>query len=791
MLLTQTRIICSALISFSFAAFALAAVPQTINYQGYLKNGSAPASGPVNMTFSLYSSASPRNNPVWRESAKPVVVTNGIYSTQLGSATTISATFDVPYYLGVLVGADATEMLQPLSSTGYAFRASTVDSVISSGTASNPNITLGSSANLAGGSGVTGATVSGGGETGAHCYDSSSGVYNRTCANIASNLYATVGGGSSNIASGQGASVGGGYANTSSGVDAAVGGGYGNTTSATYTTVGGGLLNTASFDAATVGGGFGNTASNYDATVGGGAKNIASGQFATIGGGSGNTSSGVEAAVGGGSSNTASGTDATVGGGTGNSAGGNYATVGGGNSNTTSGQWASVGGGYRNTASGETATVGGGYRNTTSAMYATVGGGLLNTASNSYSTVGGGNGNNTSGTFATVGGGSGNTSSATYATVGGGYANTSNGSFATIGGGYQNTAGGDFSWAGGRQATVRDAATALNTTGDQGTFVWADTQGAVFTSNGPNQFLIRAAGGVGINTNSPGAGLHLKGTGFPNSFLYLDTNAAGQDSGIRFYENGITVGAHLYWSAAAQNLKLYNGISVSGIDITNTGNVGIGTATPGSKLDVNGNANMSGSLVATTATITGNNNWNLDSSEGDFKVGNGTYRLKIGVPTGGGGAGDIAIKADGGQSHLSFIASGGTGIYSNTGRTAGVTLAAGGSAWAAVSDRNMKQDIEELDTFAILNKLSLLPVYSWRYKTEVSGARHVGPMAQDFYAAFGLGDSDKTITTVDADGISLAAIKALKAENDAQRVEIDDLKTRLYRLERVLGLKTP
>jgi hypothetical protein len=268
--------------------------------------------------------------------------------------------------------------------------------------------------------------------------------------------------------------------------------------------------------------------------------------------------------------------------------------------------------------------------------------------------------------------------------------------------------------------------------------------------------------------------------------MYLDTNVAGLDSGIRFYENGTIVGAHLYWSASVQNLKLYNGISVSGIDITNTGNVGIGTATPGTKLDVNGNANISGALVATTATITGNNNWNLDSTEGDFKVGNGTYRLKIGVPNDGYGAGDIAIKADGGQSHLSFIAAGGTGIYSNTSRTAGVSLAAGGSTWSVVSDRAMKQDIEDLDTETILNKLSLLPVYSWRYKTEVSGARHVGPMAQDFYAAFGLGDSDKTITTVDADGIALAAIKALKTENDFLKAENEIMKARLERLEKAL-----
>jgi hypothetical protein len=115
-----------------------------------------------------------------------------------------------------------------------------------------------------------------------------------------------------------------------------------------------------------------------------------------------------------------------------------------------------------------------------------------------------------------------------------------------------------------------------------------------------------------------------------------------------------------------------------------------------------------------------------------------------------------------------------------------VSLAAGGGSWSTLSDRSMKQDIEEINGDAILAKVAALPVYSWRYKEEVSRALHVGPIAQDFYAAFGLGDSDKTITTVDADGIALAAIKGLKAENDALKADNNAMKLRLDKLEKAL-----
>lgn len=76
------------------------------------------------------------------------------------------------------------------------------------------------------------------------------------------------------------------------------------------------------------------------------------------------------------------------------------------------------------------------------------------------------------------------------------------------------------------------------------------------------------------------------------------------------------------------------------------------------------------------------------------------------------------------------------------------------------SDINLKNEIVPVEEKDILEKLATIQISEWAYKDQ-SGVRHIGPMAQDFFKAFGLGNSDKTINTIDADGVSLAAIQAL------------------------------
>jgi hypothetical protein len=113
--------------------------------------------------------------------------------------------------------------------------------------------------------------------------------------------------------------------------------------------------------------------------------------------------------------------------------------------------------------------------------------------------------------------------------------------------------------------------------------------------------------------------------------------------------------------------------------------------------------------------------------------------------------------------------------------TGGYLSSAG--AWTNASDRTLKHDFRPVDKRSVLERVARMPIPSWSYKAEKPSVRHLGPMAQDFYAAFGLGLDDKHITTIDEGGVALAAIQGLYRENKA-------LKTRLIRLERtVAGLR--
>ncbi|HEY3353503.1 MAG TPA: tail fiber domain-containing protein [Polyangia bacterium] len=106
-------------------------------------------------------------------------------------------------------------------------------------------------------------------------------------------------------------------------------------------------------------------------------------------------------------------------------------------------------------------------------------------------------------------------------------------------------------------------------------------------------------------------------------------------------------------------------------------------------------------------------------------------------------------------------ASGGVYFYTNSALSAGSYLAAGSGTWSSVSDREQKSGIVATDPEQVLAALEQVPVSTWSYKTEPGGVRHMGPMAQDFHGAFGLGDSERHIAQIDADGVALAAIQGL------------------------------
>jgi hypothetical protein len=138
---------------------------------------------------------------------------------------------------------------------------------------------------------------------------------------------------------------------------------------------------------------------------------------------------------------------------------------------------------------------------------------------------------------------------------------------------------------------------------------------------------------------------------------------------------------------------------------------------------------------------------------------------------------------------------GGVYFYTNSGLTSGVLVPAGGNAWSSVSDRNLKENWQAVDNVALLERLvTQVPVTTWNYQSQETSIRHIGPMAQDLYAAFGLGEDAQHISTVDADGIALAAIQGLHellseqvSQITEQQAQIEDLEDRLARMEETVA----
>ena len=201
-----------------------------------------------------------------------------------------------------------------------------------------------------------------------------------------------------------------------------------------------------------------------------------------------------------------------------------------------------------------------------------------NAVTGTFGTVAGGS-SNTSYGDAAVGGGNANNATGSFATIGGGQLNTASGFASAIAGGFVNKAGGDYSFAGGAYAHVRNAAEVGNGNGDLGTFAWSDSTGTnsnQFTSTGPNQFLVRATGGVGINTAPQNSDVELT----------IQANRPGNPGAdLTMLPYGTNWGFDIYVSGTGQSDAMFgvsqtDGATYTGLlSLDHAGNLGIAGAT--------------------------------------------------------------------------------------------------------------------------------------------------------------------------------------------------------------------
>jgi hypothetical protein len=390
-----------------------------------------------------------------------------------------------------------------------------------------------------------------------------------------------------------------------------------------------------------------------------------------------------------------------------------------------------------NTSSSAPNIVGGSMANSAAAgvVAATVGGGgqnggaliAVNTVTGSYGTVSGGAGN-TAGLASVVGGGYLNSGVGNNATVGGGAFNSGNGSGSFIGGGGwdgvnyggNTNAGNAAVIVGGMNNSINYPANYSAIGGGQSNSV----AGVDSTIAGGIQNQIKSSSGAGFIGGGSGNIMDVfvqfaTIAGGVNNYIGPNAGAAaiggGQGNSISAYADFATIpGGYANMVGATANCSLAAGYYAQ-------------AAHPGSFVWCDG------SVAAYTASIAANS-W--------------------------------TARVTGGARFISAVNGSGT-------PTAGVSLAAGGGSWTSLSDRNAKEHFADVDAKTILAKVAAMPVLTWNYKTQPTGIRHIGPMAQDFKAAFNVGESDTGITTVDEGGVALAAIQGLneKVESGKRKAE--------------------
>lgn len=551
-----------------------------------------------------------------------------------------------------------------------------------------------------------------------------------------------------------GATIGGGGdaagPNQVSGPYATVGGGWNNEASGAWATVGGGRSNKARADYATIAGGGpkpdwvtqGNTVTDLYGTVGGGEANWAgtddgdpnNASHATVGGGRTNQASAYAATVAGGDYNHATQPWATIGGGQWNAATADHATIAGGENNTADGSHATVTGGYSNTVTGTMSFIGGGSNNSAGGDGAAVTCGQNNTASGEWASIDGGHNNLASGRAATIGGGWDNRCSDEGCTVGGGGVNSASSPRATVGGGGSNIASGDSATVGGG---MLNASTGLRSTIGGGEENSASGERGTVAGGGWN-----VASG---SWASIGGGLRNVASG-----TWGSTVGGGEDN-----------------TASAPKATVGGGQSNSASGDEST--------VPGGKYN---RAEGLRSLAAGYRAVARHVSAFVWGDSAEAEVTSPADNTFI-------------VRANGGlwfgQASTAITPTIGAGVFIST--STGAYLSTGGT-WTNASDRNAKENLASVDGQEVLARLVGVPVATWNYASQDPSIRHIGPMAQDFYAAFGLGEDDKHISTVDADGVALAAIQglyeqnqALSAENAAQQAQIDALEARLATLE--------
>ena len=308
-----------------------------------------------------------------------------------------------------------------------------------------------------------------------------------------------------------------------------------------------------------------------------------------------------------------------------------------------------------------------------------------------------------------------------FATVSGGSVNTASGVASTVGGGSTNTASGTGSTVGGGllNGATGDVSAVAGGNGNSASGEFSTVAGGFSnTASGSRSAIVGGSSNIASLDHSAIGGGFTNAAGGVGSAIAggLFNAASGWSSAIAGGES----------NAASATYSMVPG----GFDNTASGNASFAAGTMA-------NADANGCFV-----------WN-DNSGGS---------ISCGGP--GAGANRVVMRATGG-----FI------FITSVNNTVGAQLLPGANAWSIYSDRHYKDHMRAVDARLVLDRLLDLPITTWNWKSQDAAVLHMGPTAQDFHAAFGLGETPTMINTVDVSGVALAAIKGLNAKLEAEVAE--------------------
>lgn len=281
-----------------------------------------------------------------------------------------------------------------------------------------------------------------------------------------------------------------------------------------------------------------------------------------------------------------------------------------------------------------------------------------------------------------------------------------------------------------------------------------------------NSLYINSMGRVGLRTATPALDIHTL-TGDTPAIRLEQSSAGGYgaqtwDIGANeanFFVRDLTGGSRL-------PLRIRPGAPTSSLDISASGAVGIGTASPAAALHIARSDGTAQVLVQeTSGTAAQRTLLNLANN------GPAVLRFTTAPATGWDLTAGTALT----------LATQGVGTPQFTLATNG-NLAITGTL-STGSSRTLKTAIEPVNGTALLEKVLSLPLYHWRYKSSPTQERHVGPMAEDFRKIFRLGQDDKSLAPGDLAGVTLAAVQALAQKVTEREADIATIKARISLLE--------